>query len=155
MTVSYEVTVYRRNISRIMLAGEGNRWIYRVSTEQVSLAKAKAPSRSGRRGLAGKHRLNRLPGTNQYMVRYRIANVADYAGYVHGGTSGSYAPEGKFMYLPPGGPGRNTVSRYAGRKFRKKKLRFVAGQDANPWLDDACSTIARRYGAVVVGPSYG
>jgi len=148
MALGYTVTVYRKNLSaQFQPGGQGYRWLDRVRLRMHRDAVNEAPARSG--GLARSHRSS-IRGLNQYACRATITNVAEHAEWVHGGTEGASA-DGGFMVLPPGGPGRNTVSRYAGQSFGKKRVRSVAGQDANPWLDRACTKAAMRYGAVPYG----
>jgi hypothetical protein len=149
MAVVYDVDVYRLQIARMYQSGgDGYRWLDKVKRAMHRACVANAPSRTG--NLAGAHR-SYIRGMNQYLARAQIINDSPYAHYVHLGTSGSYADD-DWIYLPAGGPGRNTTSPYAGQMFSKKRLRAVAGQNPNPWLDDSCSKIARRYGALTIIP---
>lgn len=148
MAVTSRVTVYRKNISAIMKVGQGSRWIYRVSTEMVATARAEAPSRSG--SLRRAHRINRLPGTNQYMARYSIQNTAEHADWVHGGTG--YI-DGVMRVPKVPGPARGAVlpkSQVFWTDGLNGRPSGVRGQSANPWLDRACSRVAMRYGAVPI-----
>jgi hypothetical protein len=148
MAIRYDVTVYRLQLARMYQSGgEGYRWLDKVRLAMHRACERSAPSRTNT--LVRAHRSS-IRGTNQYAANAVVENNADHAEYVHFGTSGSFAPE-DWIYLPAGGPGRNTVSPYAGQRFTKKRLRHVAGQEPNPWLDDACSRIARRNGAVTIG----
>lgn len=146
MAVSYRVQVYRRNISAIMKAGQGNRWIYRVSVEMMSAAKADAPSRTNT--LRRSHRISRMPGTNQYMARYSIENTADHADWVHDGTS--YI-SGVMRVPKTPGPARGADlprSQIFWTDGLNGRPMGVRGQNANPWLERACSRVAMRYGAI-------
>lgn len=152
--VAYKVTVYRRDIDSLFLpTGDAGAWIYKVSVQMINAAKANTPVRSTH--LRESHRINRaMVGAgfgNQHVTAYRIENVADYAGYVHGGTPDQ--PDAR-VYLPPSRIGtRNTHSRHAGKVFARKTYTKtgIKGTIANPWLNDACTRVAMEHGAVPVG----
>lgn len=149
MAVSYRVTVYRENLARIFRSGgDADEWIFKVSSAMMKAAIKDAPNRTGT--LAAAHRIEKgSRWGNRYQSRYTIQNISDHAEFVHEGTRGS-RPASGFIYLPAGGPGRNTVSPYIGQSFPKIRVRGVKGQMANPWLEDACSRVSMRYGAVLV-----
>jgi len=63
------------------------------------------------------------------VVLVRVHAGAGYAAYVHEGTYGPILPHGNFLWVPKykrSGPGALRIKR-----------RFVAGQEANPFLSDA------------------
>lgn len=62
-----------------------------------------------------------------------VYNDAPHAPFVHGGTRTPIAP-GRKLRLPAGGEGLKIVS---GSK--------VAGQRANPWLENAGDSVAKKY----------
>lgn len=137
--VVYDVDVYRLQLARMYVpGGEAYRWLDRVRLSMHRACVAGAPMRSGE--LKGAHR-SFIRGFNQYRARAQIVNDAEHALWVHEGTTGPIFPKkGKFLYLPAGGG------------HPKKRLRYpVPGQDANPWIDDACSRIARRHGGITYG----
>jgi hypothetical protein len=146
--ITYNVDVYRLQLARMYQSGgEAYRWLDKVRLAMHRACERNAPDRTG--GLRRAHRSN-IRGRNQYLAHAEVINDAEHASFVHLGTSGSVAPE-DWLYLSPGGPGRNTVSPYAGQSFSKKRLRHVAGQAPNPWMDEACSRIARRQGGITIG----
>ena len=143
MTYTYHVTVYRQNLSaQFQPGGQGGRWLDRLRLAMHRACERKAPVRSG--DILRSHRSS-IHGVNQWRAEAIVSNISDHALFVHEGTHGSRST--KLMVLPPGGPGRNTVSPYAGQQFGKKRLKKVKGQQANPWIDDACQAIAFRNGA--------
>lgn len=144
MAVSHRTTVYRKNIAAMFRpSGEGGRWIRALAFDMKLLATSTAPSRT--LTLARSHRVDFERGANQYQATAILSNTAEHAEYVHFGTAGH---GGEVMPLAAGGPGVNTVSPYAGQAFPKKALRYVRGQNANPWLENACVKLARGAGAV-------
>lgn len=137
MPVGYRVQVYYRELNRATVGrgGAGGMWARRLAVSMISEARAEAPVRDGK--LKAGHRINRERGSNQWMVRYRIENIAAHAEWVHEGTTGPIVRgDGGKMVLPP----------YGG--YGKVVTRSVSGQSANPWLDRACSRVSMRYGAV-------
>lgn len=145
--ITYDVKVYRLELARMyQTGGEGYRWLDKVRLAMHRACERDAPSRTNT--LRDAHR-SFIRGTNQYAANATVVNDAEHAEWVHFGTDGAVADD--FFYLPKGGPGRNTVSPYAGRRFSKKKVAYVAGQNPNPWLDNACSRIARRNGGITIG----
>jgi hypothetical protein len=138
--VIVSVQVYRSAIARdYQVGGQGYRWLDKVKLAMHTLAVQKASGfvRSGE--ILRGHR-SEILGINQYSCYATIYNVAEHSEWVHGGTTGPiYPEEGVWLYLPPG------------NGFRKKRLRSVAGQKANPWLEEACSAVAMGYGAIPIG----
>lgn len=149
MAKAYRVIVYRPKIARLFKAGGvADRWLYRVSSQMITASRKAAPARTGE--LSKSHRIAKgSRWGNQYQSRYTIENFSRYAKWVHDGTKGSYAGGG-YLYLPAGGPGRNTVSPYRGQQFPKIRVRGVKGQAPNPWLDEACTKVSVRHGAVII-----
>lgn len=140
---TYRVTVYRRNLSaQFQPGGQGGRWLDKLRLAMHRKCESNAPVRSG--DILKSHRSS-IRGVNQYRAEATVSNISDHALYVHEGTAGARSK--KLMVLPPGGPGRNTVSPWAGQSFGKKRLHKVRGQRANPWIDEACQSIAFRHGA--------
>jgi hypothetical protein len=149
MPMTYRVHVLRRSLSaQFQVNGQAERWLDRLGRRMFTASRNAAPSRTNT--LRNAHRLAKPRGINQFACDIRIENLADHAAFVHGGTSTIY-PEDNWLFLPPGGPGRNTTSPYAGQSFPGKRLRSVAGQAPNPWLDDACTRIAKSVGAIEYG----
>lgn len=140
MVRSYKVTIYRRNLSaQFQQGGQGYRWLDKVRLRMHRDAVNEAPSRSG--ALKAAHR-SHIRGLNQYACQAEISNVAAHADWVHDGTHdvAPITPTGnKPMRLPPGGG------------YGWTRAWSVAGQDANSWLDRACTKAAMRYGAVPYG----
>lgn len=148
MALAYRVEVYRSGIQRQFLPrGQGYRWMDAVKRQMVARCIATAPSRTGR--LAQSHTSRIAPGSNQYKVSVVIGNNAEHAEWVHGGTPTHTSDT--IMVLKPGGPGRNTVSEYAGQHFSKRRRHTVRGQKPNPWLEHACTEVAVLHGGRVVG----
>ena len=143
----YRVTVYERELKRLFNKGQpADRFIYKVSARMMAESRSRTPVRSGE--LRNAHIITRGSriGSNQYQSRYSIENVSDHAGYVHDGTLGSISADG--MSLPEGGPSaKNSKTRWPGQTFSKRTKYEVRGQRANPWLEEACTVVAMRYGA--------
>lgn len=150
-TVTYHVEVYYKNIAAMFqVGGEASEWIYKITVQQMELAKRTAPSRTG--NLVRSHRINTVSVRdgffgNQYVRSYEIENFSDHAAPVHDGRR---AQEGD-RFLPRGGPGRNSISKYVGQPFPRGTLAKggVAAQQAHPWLRDACAKIAEANGAMM------
>jgi hypothetical protein len=138
MPMSYSVRVYRSRIPPIFrFGGEGNRWMYRVSVAMMNAARAAAPVRSSE--LKRAHRISRALRANQFAATFEIQNIADHAQWVHDGTPTIIFPENSTrLVLSPG------------NGFPRIYARSVRGQRGNPWLDNACTAVAVRYGAVRV-----
>lgn len=138
MATAYSVRVYRNRIPPIFRAGgEGNRWMYRVSVAMMRESIARAPARTGQ--LKSRHRISPARSANQYAATFQITNDSDHAGYVHDGTTGPILPSNATRLVLPAGGG-----------YPKIFAKSVSGQRANPWLDNACTTVAIRYGAARV-----
>ena len=92
MPVGYRVEVYYRELNRATVGrgGPGGGWFRRLSTSMMDAAKAEAPVRSAE--LKRSHRLRRQRGSNQWVQRFSVVNVADHAEYVHEGTTGPIRP---------------------------------------------------------------
>lgn len=139
MVTGYRVRIDYGNIRGLFRAGgPGGKWIYRVSTQMVTAARAAAPARSGQ--LKAKHAIENRRGNQSHVKSYDIVNTAPHAEWVHGGVSGWIYPTRATRLVIPAGAGH-------GRTFARR----VKGQSANPWLDRACTAVAARYGAVPVG----
>ena len=144
MPVTYDVEIYRLNIaSQFLRGGQGYRWLDTLRLKMHRACVSAAPMRLGT--IKGLHR-STIVGRNQYAADAQISNLAEHAGYVHGGTGDHYGPG--WRVLPPGGPGRNSVSPYVGKSFGKKAVKKVAGQKSNPWIEDACTRISQQAGAI-------
>lgn len=141
MPVTYRVQVHR-NTLRSEFRRHGEPWQDRVTLAMMQRAIRTAPRRSG--NLQASHRIERVWG-NQWAIVRNIENFAEHASYVHDGTSS----QSGLRVLPPGGPGTNTRSVYAGQSFPKiVKRKGVKGQSANPWLEEACGWVSIANGAV-------
>lgn len=140
MPVIVSTQVYRNQIAAIFQqGGEGYRWLDLVKLAMFTASVANAPVRST--VLQNSHE-SEIRGLNQYSCIATIYNTAEHAEWVHGGTLDKapiFPNDGPFMYIP------------AGNGYGRKKLRSVAGQKANPWIDEACTAIAMGYGAFPVG----
>jgi hypothetical protein len=149
MPTTYRFEVYQKNIAALFLpSGDAGRWIHKIADEMEDAVNASTPTRSGALRTHNRSERVAVGGAffgNQYVAAYEVTNDSPYFSYVHDGTRSQRGVRA----LPPGGPGLNTVSRYAGQHFGKKVMRKgVRGQKENPWLRDACVMVAMRYGAV-------
>lgn len=143
MGIGYSYRVYYKDIRGLYKRdGPGGGWIYRVSRDMMREAKADVPKRT--RALMNAHSVTRERGVNQYAATYKVSNSSEYAEYVHEGT----ARNGKGWIRPRGGKG---LALPAGGGYGRLVLKKVRGQEANPWLDNACTRVAIRYGGVPVG----
>lgn len=138
MPVIVSTQVYRREINaEFQAGGQGYRWLDMVKLAMFTRSVISSPVRSGE--VKAGHR-SEIRGLNQFSCIATIFNVAEHAEWVHEGTMGPiYPDDGPWLYLP------------AGNGFPKKRLRSVAGQKANPWIDDACTAVAMGFGAMPVG----
>lgn len=141
-TVGYRVQVHHVEL-RGQFRYHGEPWQDRMTRAMFRAAVGEAPRRSGQ--LRASHRITKVWG-NQYSIVRNIEASAPHAGWVHDGTDGHVSDT--FMYLPPGGPGSKTRSPYGRTHFRGRRVKEVAGQDGNNWLERACGAVAMRYGAV-------
>ena len=129
--------IYRRNINAQFLpGGQAAGWMDRMGRQMMLACMREAPGRSGELRRAHRWGRNKNPGGSRYT--FTVENVAEYAAWVHDGTI-TRPPKavGKKKMRIPASAGHPAVY---GAEFR--------GQRANPWLDQACSRIARRNGAV-------
>ena len=124
-------------LDRMFLPG-GDVWAWsrRVGRENLFTAIAIAPGRTGQ--LKAMHGLNQTPVGRQH-VRYTVFNDAEYARFVHGGTTGP---------ITSTRPGGYLVVRPSPHSYfnREVPLASVAGQRANPWLREAMQTTLARHG---------
>lgn len=139
MAITYSVDVYRLQLARqFQSGGQGYRWLDKVRLAMHRRCVNTAPKRSG--ALAGAHR-SFIRGVNQYVAHAEVVNDAEHSLWVHEGTTGPIFPaDGEFLYLPAGGG-----------HPRKRLRRPVPGQSPQPWMDNACSAIARRHGGITIG----
>lgn len=147
------VTIYESRIAGLFSPGAaGDAFMRRFLGDTSSYARALAPRRTSE--LANSHRTLGPVRRGRYGLRGQVVNTADYAAFVHNGTTGpitSTRPNG-WMRLPPSGRAAVLDGPNAGPVYR----RSVRGQRANPWLDRAGTLTARRYlaGGYVVNPIY-
>lgn len=148
MRVTHRVEVDRKAIASLFgQYGAGGRWIRALAFDMKVLAAGMSPQRSTE--LARSHKVTFERGANQFRATAVVWNTAEHAEYVHEGRPSIRVSGKKRMILPPGGPSViNSTSKHAGKRFPKKALKKVAAQAPNPWLDNACSVIARAQGAV-------
>lgn len=128
MAAPVRVTIYDNAVDRLFLPG-GDVWhtMGLIGNEHLSAAIAFAPRRSGH--LAASHYpVAILTPYQRRGVRYTIRNDADYALYVHGGTTGPIRGDM--------GLGWMRVPEYRG-SARKVPMLEVSGQAANPWIERA------------------
>lgn len=141
MATVVRVTIYDSQIAAFFLPGGDTwNWMQRVGFEHMQMAAIEAPSRTNR--LRSLHNLALTPvGRNQ--CRYSVGNYADYAAYVHEGTTGPITSTGwddgspAFMAIRPAPSSRFPNGGY---------LREVSGQTANPWLSRAGNIVLAKYG---------
>ena len=139
-----DVEVHRSEIAAIFSnIGEGGRWISTLSYDMKLLAAAEAPKRSMQ--LARSHYVSFRRGTNGLVAHAEVENRAEHAEWVHQGT-----PPGAKTRTPGYIQGNPWLSLPAWGAHGPKVLKSVSGQAANPWLDRACSQVARSYGAVQI-----
>ena len=139
-----DVQVHRRNIAaQFRSSGQGGRWLKALSYDMKGLAAAEAPKRSFK--LAQSHYVSFRRGSNAYSAVTDVENRARHAEWVHEGTPAGaktktpyYIHGSPWLYLPAWG------------EHGRKRLKAVSGQAANPWLERACSQIARSVGAIEV-----
>lgn len=112
--------------------------IVQIGRETKAEATLRAPvNKNGvSQGLKFKHNIRTIP-LGRRRGQTQIENTADYAAFVHEGTMGPITrPNGGLM----------TVGASAQRIFALSEV--VAGQDANPWLEDSAVAVVRRRGLV-------
>lgn len=135
MAYAYRVTVYRANLARqFQPGGQGGRWLDRLRLAMHRACVAEAPVRSG--DIKRSHD-SFMRGINQYASRATIWNTSEHAEWVHEGVAGRIFPDGDFLWVP--------IRRGSAARVKRTSVR---GQAANPWMDRACQSIARRNGAV-------
>lgn len=135
------VTIYDVNVDSLFQeGGDAWEWMRRVGTEHLMMALIEVPRRSGE--LARQHNLALTPVGKRH-VRYTVGNYAEYAEYVHGGTTGpimagnGFWDDGRPAYMGPMAPWMDRTTLYA---------RSVSGQEANPWIANAADTVLAKYG---------
>lgn len=121
------VTVYDTQVTGLFMPG-GDAWKFMglAGTEHLNAAIAFAPSRSGH--LKSSH--YPVPILTPYKklgTRYTIRNDADYAEFVHRGTTGPIMAYGSYLWVP----------QRRGSAWPRWQARWVAGQKANPWIERA------------------
>lgn len=141
MPTNVRVTVYDTQVERLFLpGGDAWDWLMRVGHEHTQMAIIESPSRTGY--LRTQHNLSLTP-VGRYNVRYSVGNWADYAVYVHEGTTGPIVSTGwddgspAFLAIRPMPHSRFPVTKY---------LRSVSGQEANPWIARAGGIVLAKYG---------
>jgi hypothetical protein len=157
MPTGYRVVVYDKKISGMFgKGGDAVNYIKEFLWDLEAMAQKLSPvggPTSGRRRAGGisikrGHRNSGTLRSGLYGARGSIYNVAKHAGYVHGGTGPRIY--GKPLMAVPVLPG-SVHYRRGGNKGVSKigivRLRSVAGQKANPWLDRAGKVTAVRYAA--------
>lgn len=133
----YHFTVNSLALDRMFLPG-GDVWAWgrNVRIEMLETAIAYAPGRTGY--LRTQHRSAETPRGKQN-IQITVANDADYARYVHEGTSGpirSSRPGGMLLVRP------SPYSHFG----RFTPLPEVDGQSANPWLRNSMQDVLARHG---------
>lgn len=117
-------------------AGAVSRDAESVGRESVSVAKARAPVRTGR--LRESISFGRRPGKLSYTIN--VVASAPYAPYVLEGTTSPITPwSGRFLSVPA----------FKGAA-KRVGLQYVRGQRANPFLSEAVSAILRDHGYPIV-----
>ena len=141
MPTVIRVTIYDSVIAALFLPG-GQSWakMEEIGRHHIQLAIAESPSRTN--NLRRSHNLALTPvGKNR--CRYSVGNYADYAVYVHEGTTGPIVARGwddggaSFMFIRPFPHSRFPTG---------ARARSVSGQTANPWITRAGSMALARYG---------
>lgn len=149
MATTYTVDIYRLQIARMyQVGGEGYRWLDRVRLAMHTACVNAAPSRTGT--LKRAHRSS-IRGTNQYKARAEVENIAQHAEWVHQGTDWI---EGVMRVPRQRGPLRGAALPKRAVFYtngKGKNATGVEGQTANPWMDEACTRIARRPGTISIG----
>lgn len=152
MVTTYRVEVLRRNLqSQFQMGGQGYRWLDVVKAQMHLASVAEAPIRAGT--LKAAHH-SEIRGVNQWACRATISNWAEHAEWVHEGTPKA-APgtfiKGKMRVPKRRGNLRGAVlpkSQVFYTDGRFGRPRGVRGQDANPWMERACTEIAMGRGAI-------
>lgn len=139
MVTTYRVEVLHRNVaSQFLRGGQGYRFMDRLRLAMHRACVNDAPSRTG--GLKAAHR-SFARGRNGYRTDVRIENLAEHSSWVHNGTTGPIFPTTANFLLVP-------IAKGATRRHRRAS---VQGQEAQPWMSDACARVARTRGAIDVG----
>lgn len=139
MPVTYRVEVLHRNVARQFLrGGQAYRFMDRLREAMHRACVMDAPVRSGE--VKRSHR-SYARGRNGYRTDVRVENISNHAAFPHEGTTGPIFPVTANFLIVPIAPGS---SQWVRRKS-------VAGQKANPWIDNACARVARTRGAIDVG----
>lgn len=130
------VKVYDQQISALFdRYGEVGRFGSTLNREIFAAAVARAPARTGR--LKASHKNNGVLKAGRYRTTGRISATADHASFVHGGTVGPILPKrGDRLSLPRGGG------------FGPRVVKSVAGQRANPWMEEAARAVLLRRGLI-------
>jgi hypothetical protein len=112
--------------------------IVKLTAETKALAVATAPiNKFGEsQGMANRHK-SETKNRGRYTTS-KIENTAPYAAYVHNGTTGPIVSNNPARLM--------LVGKSANNIFALKAA--VSGQDAQPWLERAAMTAARRRGVV-------
>lgn len=135
MPTKVRVTVYESAIAAEFLPG-GQAWnqMTLIGSDVAQVAIRTAPSRTG--NLRRQHNVAVTP-VGKYQCRFSVGNYADYADYVHGGTTGPIMPHGDKLWI--------RAAPYS--RYPHGAVRFsVAGQKANPWIRDAAEAVGPRWG---------
>lgn len=132
----YKVTIFNNRIISLIQTGDGDRWTHSTARRIEQVARATAPSRTGR--LIASHVTLPTVGSNAYVKRYRVSAQAPYAIYPHEGT-GIFGPKhkrvsiGKWMKIP----GRVTRIGSKGNTV----IWSHKGQPAKKWLELAAEAV--------------
>lgn len=130
------VKVYDQKISSLFdRYGEVGRFGSTLNREIHAAAVAAAPVRSG--ALKASHRNNGVLKAGRFRTTGRISATAEHASWVHGGVAGRIYPvRGDRLRLP------------AGNGFGPRVAKSVAGQSANPWMEQAARAVLLRRGLI-------
>lgn len=141
MAEPVRVTIYDSRVDSLFLpGGDVWGWMGGVGAEHLQAAYMFAPRRSGH--LASQHYpVAIITPYKKRGVRYTIRNDADYALFVHEGTTGpivaDYWDDGTQSFLGPMAPWGGFSTPFA---------RSVSGQRANPWINKAGEFVLAQYG---------
>lgn len=141
MPTNVRVTVYDTQVAGLFLpGGDVWGWMRSVGFEHMQMAAIEAPVRTGQ--LKGLHNLALTPSGRNH-VRYSVGNYADYAVYVHEGTTGPITSVG----WDDGGPAFLAIRPVPHSWFPNGGfVRSVSGQEANPWIARAGGFVLAKHG---------
>lgn len=117
-----------------------------ILRQSLVYARNLAPDRSGR--LKRSHRSRGYLKRGPYNLAAKVENFAPYALFVHEGTTGPIFAKGSKSLVVPARTNRGSAFIYTGTKNIANIGRLVvtrdsvAGQAANPWLEEAVELAA-------------